>query len=39
KQGQPIVEAALSAGFADQPHFQRVFKKVLQATPNQYRIG
>jgi len=39
KQGQPIVDAALSAGFADQPHFQRVFKKVLQATPNQYRIG
>lgn len=39
KQGQPIVDAALSAGFADQPHFQRVFKKVLQATPNQYRLG
>lgn len=39
KEGAPIVEAALSAGFADQPHFQRVFKKLLQATPNQYRVG
>ena len=39
KQGQAIVDAALVAGFADQPHFQRVFKKILQATPNQYRIG
>jgi len=38
KQGQAIVDAALGAGFADQPHFQRVFKKILQATPNQYRI-
>ena len=39
KQGMPIVDAALIAGFADQPHFQRVFKKVLQATPNRYRQG
>ena len=38
KQGQAIVDAALGAGFADQPHFQRVFKKILQATPNQYRV-
>ncbi|WP_417597994.1 helix-turn-helix domain-containing protein [Oceanospirillum sp.] len=38
KQGQAIVDVALGAGFADQPHFQRVFKKILQATPNQYRI-
>jgi len=39
KQGMSIVDAALAAGFADQPHFQRVFKKVLQATPNRYRQG
>lgn len=37
KQGQPIVEAALSAGFNDQPHFQRTFKRLVAATPNQYR--
>ncbi|MEX1058488.1 MAG: AraC family transcriptional regulator [Natronospirillum sp.] len=38
KQGTPIVEAALNAGFADQPHFQRVFKRLLAATPKQYRV-
>ena len=37
KGGTPIVEAALSAGFADQPHFQRTFKRLVAATPNQYR--
>ena len=35
--GVPIVEAALNAGFADQAHFQRTFKRVMAATPNQYR--
>jgi AraC-like DNA-binding protein len=25
-------------GFADQAHFQRVFKKHLAATPGQYRL-
>lgn len=38
RQGQPIVEAALTAGFNDQPHFQRTFKRLVAATPNQYRI-
>lgn len=37
KQGRSIVETALSAGFNDQPHFQRTFKKLVAATPNQYR--
>lgn len=37
KHGQPIVEAALNAGFNDQPHFQRTFKRLVAATPNQYR--
>lgn len=37
RQGQPIVEAALTAGFNDQPHFQRTFKRLVAATPNQYR--
>ncbi len=35
--GASIVEAALNAGFADQPHFQRTFKRMMAATPNQYR--
>nr|WP_289073137.1 AraC family transcriptional regulator [uncultured Halomonas sp.] len=37
RQGQPIVEAALTAGFNDQPHFQRTFKRLVAATPHQYR--
>lgn len=37
KNGVPIAEAALNAGFADQPHFQRAFKRLMAATPNQYR--
>jgi AraC-like DNA-binding protein len=32
-----IADAALNAGFADQAHFQRTFKRVVAATPNQYR--
>ncbi|PKM04947.1 MAG: AraC family transcriptional regulator, partial [Gammaproteobacteria bacterium HGW-Gammaproteobacteria-5] len=37
KRGVSIAEAALNAGFADQAHFQRTFKRVVAATPNQYR--
>lgn len=36
KNGATIAEAALDAGFADQAHFQRVFKRMLAATPGQY---
>lgn len=38
KSGKPIAEAALSAGFADQPHFQRTFKRLRAATPKEYRL-
>ena len=37
RQGESIVNAALLAGFNDQPHFQRTFKRLVAATPNQYR--
>ena len=37
KHGQPIVQAAMNTGFNDQPHFQRTFKRLVAATPNQYR--
>ncbi|MGV8894096.1 MAG: AraC family transcriptional regulator [Burkholderiaceae bacterium] len=36
KCGRPIADVALDAGFADQAHFQRVFKRLLAATPGQY---
>lgn len=39
RKGASIAEAALNAGFADQPHFQRAFKRLMAATPNQYRLG
>lgn len=37
KNGSSIAEAALDAGFSDQAHFQRAFKKHVAATPRQYR--
>jgi AraC-like DNA-binding protein len=37
RSGQLIADVALEAGFADQAHFQRVFKQHLAATPGQYR--
>ena len=36
KKRLPIVDVALAAGFSDQPHFQRVFKRIVAATPHQY---
>jgi AraC-like DNA-binding protein len=35
--GHSIADVALAAGFSDQAHFQRSFKKFVAATPGQYR--
>jgi AraC-like DNA-binding protein len=35
--GHFIAEVALAAGFADQAHFQRSFKRFVAATPGQYQ--
>ena len=37
KLGYPIADAANESGFADQAHFQRIFKQLLAATPGQYQ--
>lgn len=37
REGVSIAQAALEAGFADQAHFQRIFKRLTAATPGQYR--
>lgn len=34
---RPIVEIALAAGFCDQSHFTRTFKRSIGAAPSQYR--
>ncbi|AYG45149.1 AraC family transcriptional regulator [Pseudomonas sp. Leaf58] len=36
-EGQPLAEVAYRLGFADQSHFQRVFKAHVGVTPGQYR--
>lgn len=37
RQGHRIADVALEAGFADQAHLQREFKRLVAATPGQYR--
>ena len=37
KRGRAIAEVAVEAGFADQAHLQRAFRKFVAATPGQYR--
>jgi AraC-like DNA-binding protein len=37
RRGNPIADVAIEAGFADQAHFQRTFKRLVAATPAQYR--
>jgi AraC family transcriptional regulator len=34
---KPIVDIALAAGFCDQSHFTRTFRRVVGAAPSQYR--
>src|SRR4029450_3017655 len=34
---EPLIEIALAAGFADQTHFTRSFKRVTGMTPAEYR--
>lgn len=36
RQGMPLAEAAHAFGFADQAHFQRLFKRALAVTPGRY---
>jgi AraC-like DNA-binding protein len=37
RRGRVIAEVALDAGFSDQAHLQRIFKRLVAATPGQYR--
>jgi len=37
RRGRVIADVAPDAGFADQAHLQRVFKRLVAATPGQYR--
>jgi AraC-like DNA-binding protein len=37
RRGRPIAEVAHELGFADQAHLQRTFKRLVAATPGQYR--
>lgn len=37
RDGMPIADAAHAAGFADQAHLQRLFKRSLATTPGHYR--
>ncbi|MGU7768957.1 AraC family transcriptional regulator [Burkholderia sp. MR1-5-21] len=39
RRGRPIADVALDAGFADQAHFQRAFRRIAAATPGQYRAA
>ena len=35
----PLIDVALSCGFADQAHFSRVFKQIAAMTPREYRTS
>lgn len=39
RRGEKIVDVAFETGFADQAHFQRIFKRLMATTPRQYARG
>jgi AraC-like DNA-binding protein len=39
EQGMPLAEAAQAAGFADQSHLNRVFRKITGVTPRMFRTA
>ncbi|KTS93805.1 AraC family transcriptional regulator [Pseudomonas oryzihabitans] len=39
RQGEELAEVAQATGFADQAHLQRTFKRLVAATPGQYRAA
>jgi AraC-like DNA-binding protein len=38
RSGHSIAEVACAAGFSDQAHFQRIFKRFVATTPGRYRV-
>ncbi|MDE7404115.1 MAG: AraC family transcriptional regulator, partial [Lachnospiraceae bacterium] len=37
EEGKSVTEAAYAAGFCDQSHFDRCFRKAVRLTPNEYK--
>lgn len=37
EQGESVIEAAYAAGFCDQSHFDRCFRKIVRLTPKEYQ--
>lgn len=39
EEGMSVTEAAYAAGFCDQSHFDRCFRKVVRLTPSEYKLA